>query len=154
MKSVEKVLKQGLFMQNIYLGVIGLGLVGILLPTIYLSVFIGLIVIVYALLMWPMVSEILEQKKIYNILILKVRANKEDALEYLRKEINDIELLLRMPKTEMDIHAFNATNERKAMKASISAENAIRKKLGLYKRVEKMLVVFINDEKAKDIYNY
>ena len=143
-------------MLNLFYVVIGMGAIGILLPVVYISVYILPILFLYLLILWPVFVDVKEEKEFIKMLRYKVYKDPEGALHKIQVEINDITQTITAPKSEMDIHALNATDERKAMRASVQNEKSLRKKLAYFIRLEEKLIDAIKnlEPQVTDPFDY
>ena len=123
--------------------------------SIFVSLILLFLVVGYAAILYPVFKTHLATLKLYDMILIYTESDPKKALELLNSEIDDLNSVLNVQKTEMDIHSLNATNEGKAMRASRANEAGLRRKLGLFKRLSVLINVVIKSAPLaqKDIWD-
>ncbi len=75
----------------------------------------------------------------------------DKSLELLKSEVRFLNDTLNAPKTEMDIHSLNATNEGKAMRASRRNAIALAKRLGKFIRMRDLVHHYVHELNKKEV---
>lgn len=69
----------------------------------------------------------------------------DKALVYLEREVKFLNDTLNAPKTEMDVHSLNATNEGSAIRASRRNSITVGKRLGLFINMRDLVREYVNE---------
>ena len=130
--KVNAMINREIMITNIFMGMtMFIGLTMIVVGVIYTIVLVvmGMIFITWVTLA---LAPRRETRKYVKELKKHVTLDIVKAVAVLDSEIGFIQDTLNAPKHEMDVHSLNATNEGKAMIASLRNELALRKKLGRF----------------------
>lgn len=145
MNEFRGILKGRIKVLNMFLGLLTLGAIGVILPAVYITPYFIIILFLYIAIIYIPAQEVFYEKKQLQAILIKSHRDKYQALHDVQVEMEDITETLHAPKTEMDVHAFNATDEYKAMRAAKSNERSLKKKLGFYTRLNESLSQEIKD---------
>lgn len=119
---------------------LGMSYAGLMFHWILVLFPIGFIAVIFPVLT-NMYYEYTDLKLIRN----KLQYDPVRAKELIDAEVEDLSNLLSNKKTEMDIHAFNATNEDKAYRNARRNESSFKRRYSRYLKMQQVAQQIIDD---------